>query len=93
MVGFHWSARLAVAPAEGGAPRVLLDDVQEADFTPDGSELAIVRGGAAGFRLELPAGRVVHEAPWLSHPRVSPDGRWIACGQHPAPGDDSGDLW
>src|SRR5207302_5104860 len=39
------SGRLALAPLDGGAPRVLVDDVQEADFTPDGSELCIVRRG------------------------------------------------
>ncbi|MEJ7602021.1 MAG: serine/threonine-protein kinase [Kofleriaceae bacterium] len=90
--GFHQHGTLALAPLEGGEPRALGIDVQHADFTPDSSALAIVRRFAGRFRLELPAGNVLLEAGWLSHPRVSPDGRLIACFGHDGPGDDGGDL-
>ncbi len=91
--GLHTSGQLAVAPLERGAPRILADDVQDADFTPDGASLALVRRGGAGFRLELPAGHVLLEtAGWLSCPRVSPDGTRVACLEHPSAGDDAGAL-
>jgi serine/threonine protein kinase len=90
--GFHQRGQLAVAPLEGGEPRGLGVEVQHADFTPDGAELAIVRPSAGRFRLELPAGRVLLEGGWLSCPRVSPDGQAVACLVHDGPGDDRGDL-
>jgi len=89
--GFHQRGQLALAPLEGGEPRVLGVDVQDADFTPDGRHLAIVRR-AARFQLECPIGTVLLEAGWLSNPRVSPDGQLIACCVHDWPGDDRGEL-
>jgi hypothetical protein len=90
--GFHQRGQLALAPLEGGEPRGLGVDVQHADFTPDGAQLAIVRRVEGRFRLELPVGRVLLEAGWLSHPRVSPDGGLVACFVHEGPHDDRGDL-
>lgn len=90
----HQSATgtLAVVPLGGGAPRTLADDVQDADYAPDG-RLAIIRRGGAGFRLELPLGTVIVEtAGWITHARVSPDGRHVAYVQHPHSNDDTGDL-
>ncbi len=90
--GFHQSGELAIAPLEGGAPRKLETEVQHADFTPDGAQLAIVRRAGGLFRLELPAGRVLLEGGWLSHPRVSPDGRFVACLVHDSMMDDRGEV-
>jgi eukaryotic-like serine/threonine-protein kinase len=90
--GFHQEGQLALAPLEGGEPRGLGLDVQHADFTPDGTELAIVRSVGGRFRLELPAGRVLFEAGWIAHPRISPDGRQIACLVHDNHLDDRGSL-
>ncbi|MFN0247377.1 MAG: protein kinase domain-containing protein [Kofleriaceae bacterium] len=90
--GFHQSGELAVVPLEGGVPRRLGVEVQHADFTPGGEHLAVVRRAGARFRLELPIGRTLLEAGWISHPRVSPDGAWIACLVHDSPLDDRGDL-
>ena len=89
--GFHQEGELALVPLEGGSPRRLGVVVQHADFTPDG-ELAVVRASGVGFRLELPLERVLLEAGWLSHPRVAPDGRSVACCVHDAPYDDRGQL-
>jgi hypothetical protein len=90
--GFHQRGRLAVAPLEGGAPRELGLEVQDADFTPDGADLAIVRRVEGRFRLELPAGKVLLEGGWLSRPRISPGGELVACLVHDGPDDDRGDL-
>jgi hypothetical protein len=82
---------LAIVPVLGGVPRVIAEDVQDADFTPDGEALAIVRRGGKGFTLELPIGTVlVDETRWLTRPRVSPDGTRIAFLRHISNDDDRG---
>ncbi|WP_394835938.1 serine/threonine-protein kinase [Pendulispora rubella] len=88
------TGRLAVMPLSGGAPRMLMDDVQAADFAPNGVDLAIVRYTARGSSLESPLGRVLVETAsgWLTHPRISPDGKHVACMMHPSPQDDRGDV-
>ncbi len=90
--GFHQHGQLALAPLEGGEPHGLGIEVQHADFTPDGEQLAIVRRVDGHFQLELPVGNVLLQAAWLSHPRVSPDGAVVACCVHDGPNDDRGDL-
>ncbi|MCB9573379.1 MAG: serine/threonine protein kinase [Kofleriaceae bacterium] len=84
--------RLAVVPIEGGEPRVVADDIQDADFGPDGALCVVRPAGAGGFVLEAPPGTARHRAGWITHPRVSPDGRFIACLVHPSPYDDRGDV-
>ena len=82
---------LARAPLSGGAPRELLDNVQWADWTPDGSALAVVRDVGGRNRLEYPIGKVLYETGgWISHPRFSPKGDMIAFLDHPLQGDDGG---
>ena len=85
---------LARMPLAGGAaPRELLEDVSWADWSPDGSALAVVRHSGSRRRLEYPVGKVLYEtAGWISHPRVSPDGLHVAFLDHPRPGDDRGSL-
>ena len=43
--------------AGGGAPRDILDDVQSADWGPDGRSLAVVREAGGKNRLEYPIGK------------------------------------
>src|SRR5262249_30054903 len=91
----HQSATgtLAVAALAGGAPRTLVADVQDADFSPDGSELAVVRRSGAGFAIEFPIGNpVVTGEGWITHARISPDGKRIGYLRHPSVEDDRGDL-
>jgi eukaryotic-like serine/threonine-protein kinase len=84
---------LARAPLMGGAPRISLEDVMYADWSPDGASLAIVRQSGGKTRLEFPVGKVLYEtAGWLSYPRVSPRGDRVAFLDHPALGDDRGRL-
>jgi len=84
---------LARAPLAGGAPREVLDDIQWADWSPDGTNLAVVRDVGGRNRLEYPIDKVLYETGgWISHPRVSPKGDWIAFLDHPTVGDDAGSV-
>lgn len=69
-------ARVALG---GGAPRTLLDDVRAADWSPDGTRLAVVRAIDGKSRLELPTGTTIYETrSVISDVRVSPSGRQVA---------------
>ncbi len=84
---------LARAPLSGGAPREMLEQVQWADWSPDGTNLAVVRDMGGRNRLELPIGKPLYQTGgWIGHPRVSPKGDLIAFADHPLQGDDSGSL-
>ena len=82
------SGTLARMPLVGGAPREVLENVQWADWSPDGTQLAVVRDVAGRNRLEYPVGKVVYETGgWISHPRISRHGDMIAFLDHPIQGD------
>jgi len=84
---------LARAPLVGGAPREVLEQVQWADWSADGSSLAIVRDYGGRNRLEFPIGKPLYETGgWIGHPRVSPKGNLVAFADHPVQGDDRGSL-
>ncbi len=84
---------LARAPLSGGAPREMLEQVQWADWSADGSNLAVVRDVGGRNRLELPIGKPLYQTGgWIGHPRISPKGDLIAFADHPLQGDDSGSL-
>jgi serine/threonine protein kinase len=90
-VGFS-TGTLALLPIEGGAPRPIMQDVEWADWTPDGSELAVIRSAEAqpGNILQFPVDKVLYTPGrgWLSDVRFSPDGRYLAFGEHVPSGDD-----
>ena len=73
---------LARAPLAGGAPRDLLEDVVDADWTPDGTGLAvvrIVRVSRPEFVVEFPMGTRIYASPTLlTRIRVSPKGDRVA---------------
>jgi len=84
---------LARAPLSGGAPREVLEQVQWADWGPDGTSLAVVRDLNGRNRLEYPIEKPLYETGgWVGNPRVSPKGDQIAFADHPQQGDDSGTL-
>jgi serine/threonine protein kinase len=84
---------LARAPLSGGAPREVLEQVQWADWSPDGNSQAVVRDVGGRNRLEYPIGKPLYQTGgWVGHPRVSPKGDYIAFADHPLQGDDSGSL-
>jgi Tol biopolymer transport system component len=77
----------------GGSPKEVLEDVQFADWSPDGQSVSIVRDVGGKVRLEFPPGKVLYEtAGWISHPRLSPDGNEVAFLDHPVQGDDGGSV-
>ncbi len=93
--GYAAVGRLARVSVSGGAPRPLQDNVQYADWAPDGHDFAVVRfvPDRHVYRLEYPTGKVLYETPgWISHPRFSRDGKHIAFLDHPVFGDDLGGV-
>jgi serine/threonine protein kinase/dipeptidyl aminopeptidase/acylaminoacyl peptidase len=93
VMGFESAGMLARSPRGGGAPRDIADDVEYADWSPDGASIAIVRRVGGKVRLEYPVGKVLYEtAGWVSHPRVSPDGKLVAFVDHAYQRDDDGTI-
>jgi Tol biopolymer transport system component len=82
---------LGQVPLTGGPPRQIAENIDWADWAPDGKSLAIVRYTAGRERLEFPIGHVLYESTgWISHPRVSPKGDQVAFLDHPNEKDDRG---
>jgi eukaryotic-like serine/threonine-protein kinase len=94
--GYARSGTLARMPLSGGTPREVIENVQDADWAPDGENMAIVRlvPQSLHWRLEYPVGKVLFEGiGWISHPKISPDGKWVAFADHEVPGgDDQGSV-
>jgi len=92
-IGFEGTGTLARLPLGAGAPREVVENVQDADWSPDGQDLAVVRDMGSQRRLEYPMGQVLYETGgWLSRPRVSPDGRLVAFLDHSNRGDNRAAL-
>jgi serine/threonine protein kinase len=81
---------LARVPLSGGAPREILENVNDADWSPDGSTLAVSRTVGGKNRIEYPIGTVRYEDEGRSPEllRVSPQGDLIAFFEHD---NDAGD--
>jgi eukaryotic-like serine/threonine-protein kinase len=84
---------LARVPMGGGAPRDVMDNVNGADWSPDGSSLLVLRREGPRVRLEFPIGKVLYEgAGIIQAPRISPKGDRVAFTDHPFFGDARGDV-
>jgi Tol biopolymer transport system component len=94
--GYARTGTLARVPLSGGTPREVLENVQDADFSATGDALAVVRyvPENSHWRLEYPIGKVLFDSiNWISDPKISPDGKWIAFSDHQNPGgDDEGTV-
>jgi eukaryotic-like serine/threonine-protein kinase len=82
-----YSGTLAQAPLAGGGSRELVPDVSGADWSPDGSRLAIITKGwsliTGGRELQFPVGRRRYlSRGWISDVRVSPNGDQVAFVDH-----------
>jgi hypothetical protein len=92
-IGFQGSGTLALMRSPDAEPQPLLTNVQDADWSPSGDELAITHYVDDRCQLEFPVGRVVYQtsgAGWISHSRISHDGQTIAFLEHPLSGDSAG---
>jgi Tol biopolymer transport system component/predicted Ser/Thr protein kinase len=90
---FLYSGTLARVPLVGGAPREILENVEWADWSPDGNTLAVVHEVNGRKLLEFPLGKVIYQADgWIGNTRVSPKGDMVAFIDHPQPRDDGGSL-
>jgi len=94
--GYARTGTLARVPLSGGTPREVLDNVQDADWSANGDSMAVVRYVPENnhWRLEYPIGKVLFDSiNWISHPKISPDGKWVAFADHENPGgDDEGSV-
>ena len=94
--GYARIGTLARVPLSGGAPREVLDNVQDATFARDGENMAVVTYApkTAHWRLEYPIGKVLFDTiNWISQPQISPDGKSVAFADHESPGgDDRGSV-
>ena len=96
MSGNSRRGTLAELSLGGGTPREILENVQDADWAPNGTDMAVVRyvPETAHWRLEYPIGKVLFDTTnWISHPKISADGKTIAFSDHLNPnGDDQGTV-
>lgn len=71
---------LARVPLSGGAPREILENVNDADWSPDGTNLAVSQTVRGRSRIEYPIGNVLDETDGLPPVtlRVSPKGGLLA---------------
>src|SRR5579862_477202 len=91
LLGTTTPGTLARVPLSGGAPREILENVNDADWSPDGTSLAVSRTVEGENRIEYPIGSVRYQnegrSPVLL--RVSPNGESIAFFE---PDNDVGDY-
>jgi len=64
---------LATVPISGGSPRQIAEGVLSADWTADGSDMAVIREVGGKYRVEFPRGKVIYESVnSLGYLRISP---------------------
>ncbi len=86
-----YTGTLARMPLSGGAPRDVVENAMEADWSSDGGSLAVTRYVDGRTRLEYPIGKTLYEtAGYISYPRISPDGKQIAFVDHELQWDNRG---
>jgi Tol biopolymer transport system component len=85
---------LARASLAGGLPRQLAESVLAADWSPDGSALAVVQSRGGRDVLEYPIGKALYDPSpgHITHIRFAPSGDAIAVISHPVSGDTAGSV-
>ena len=76
------------------APKPEIENALAADFTTDGSPLAIVRYVPADLirQLEYPIGQVLYREKLIDDVRFSPNGKYLAFNAHTNSSDDRGSV-
>jgi eukaryotic-like serine/threonine-protein kinase len=86
------SGTLARVPLNGGAPRELLGNVVAADWSPDGTQLAVARLEHGKCLVEYPVGKPLYQTVGeITHLRIAPQNDAIAFMEHPLD-DDRGTV-
>jgi serine/threonine protein kinase len=84
---------LAVVPVSGGSPREIAADTLSADWTADGSEMAVIREVAGKYRVEFPRGKTIYENTHpLGYLRISPQANVVAFTEFLTVEGDAGSL-
>ena len=82
---------LATVPVSGGSPREIAQDTLSADWTADGSEMAVIRQVAGKYRVEFPRGKVIYESVRsLGYVRISPRANAVAFAEFVSVDGDAG---
>ena len=96
VMGERFVGTLAVAPLAGATPRELVENIEDADWDPAGTQLAVVRstGGIGGRSwLEYPLNTRLHETTGsIRFARVSRDGSRIAFIEDPIGAGEGGHV-
>ena len=83
LLGTTTPGTLARVPLSGGAPREILENVNDADWSPDGTNLAVSHTVGRRNRIEYPIGNMLYESEGIrvgpgANLRVSPKGDFVA---------------
>jgi len=82
---------LGLVPVAGGSPREVAEDVLGADWTADGSEMALIRQVEGRYRVEFPRGKVLYETNHtLGYVRISPRSNAVAFAEFLTADGDAG---
>jgi hypothetical protein len=83
---------LAQASLAGGTPREILEEVFDADISPDGKQFAVVVVDGDQV-LQYPIGKEVFRTRgWIGQPRIASDGKRVAFVDHRVWEDDLGEV-
>jgi hypothetical protein len=86
---------LARAPLAGGVPREVLEGVVDADWSPDGKDLAVVHVVGDRHRVEYPIGKVLYSPDppaWIGDIEFSHEGDRLVFTEHGVANDMRGEV-
>jgi Tol biopolymer transport system component len=84
---------LALVPVSGGAPREIAEGALSADWTADGSEMAVIREVAGKYRVEFPRGNAIYESGQkLGYLRIAPGAKFVAFAEFASINGDGGKV-
>ena len=82
---------LGLVPLAGGSPREVAEDALGADWTADGSEMAVIRQAGGKYFVEFPRGKVIYESNrTLGYLRISPRANAVAFAEFLTSDGDAG---